>query len=126
MSTGDRWLDHRAGPVVRPYALTAGRTSPSAGPVLDLITLVAASGGPPSARALEGLAPEHQQILRLCAEAITLADIASAIALPVGVARILVGDLMEAGLVEIYQRAPGPEQPSTDLLREVLDGLRAL
>ena len=40
----DKWVDRDAGPVVRPYAVTGGRTEPAGGEVLDLIAVVVASG----------------------------------------------------------------------------------
>lgn len=43
----DRWIDGEAGPVVRPYALTGGRTDPGGDTVLDLIAVIAASGERP-------------------------------------------------------------------------------
>ena len=43
---GERWYDHEAGPVVRPYALTKGRTAVNAS--LGLIDVVAATGDWPS------------------------------------------------------------------------------
>ena len=44
MSAGDKWDARDAGPVVRPYALTGGRTEPADGEMLDLIAIVVASG----------------------------------------------------------------------------------
>ena len=41
-SNDDRWLDETAGPVVRPYALTQGRTRPS-GAAFDLVATVTAT-----------------------------------------------------------------------------------
>ena len=40
----DMWVDRDSGPVVRPYALTGGRTEPATGEMLDLISIVARSG----------------------------------------------------------------------------------
>jgi len=41
MHSAERWLDEDAGAVVRPYALTRGRTRPAGGR-LDLIALISA------------------------------------------------------------------------------------
>jgi hypothetical protein len=119
---GDRWLDREAGPVVRPYALTRGRTKPP-GAGLGLIDLVAASSG--VVADARGLGPEHRRLLGLCRSPMAVADLASETDLPLGVVRVLLGDLQEKGLVA----AAGPtghSNPEENVLRSVLDGLRAL
>ncbi len=40
MGADNKWLDRDSGPVVRPYAVTGGRTEPADGEVLDLIAVV--------------------------------------------------------------------------------------
>ena len=40
MGADDKWIDRDSGPVVRPYAVTGGRTEPADGEVLDLIAVV--------------------------------------------------------------------------------------
>ena len=52
-SNDERWLDAKAGPVVRPYALTRGRTRHS-GEAFDLVATVTATQ--PGSRTLAGLA----------------------------------------------------------------------
>ena len=121
--TGDEvWLDADAGPVVRPYAVTRGRTRPT-GVTAGLIDVVA-SAGRHSAGA-RGLAPEHRLLLDLCATPIALADLASDADLPLGVVRVLIGDLQEQGLVTIAASPVGSSQDEK-VLRSVLDGLRTL
>jgi DNA-binding transcriptional ArsR family regulator len=119
---GEQSYDNDAGPVVRPYAVTGGRTR-AAGPALDLIALVETVRG--VSQAFEDLQPEHRQILRLGNRPASVADLASDLDLPLGVVRILLADLRERGLVRIRQPAPGAH---TDLrtLQEVADGLRRL
>jgi hypothetical protein len=116
------WLDGEAGPVVRPYALTRGRTQ-AQGPALGLIDMVVAAGPlTPDAREL---APEHRRLLQLCRRPVAIADIASETDLPLGVVRVLLGDLRERGLVSITDQV-GRGGPAESVLRSVLDGLRAL
>jgi hypothetical protein len=119
----ESWLDQAAGPVVRPYAMTRGRTTPVDGPQLSMIDLVSATG----ARSPDGfrLGPEHRQILRLCQAPMTIVDLASDMNLPVGVVRVLLGDLNAHGLLQILP-ARREAVTNTRLLRDVLDGLRAL
>jgi hypothetical protein len=126
MGAGDKWADRNAGPVVRPYALTGGRTEPADGEVLDLIAVVVASAQDGMADDPLGLSPEHRRILGLCRRQVTVADVASDMALPVGVVRVLIADLIQQSRMTVVPRRPAGEQPSTDLLKEVLHGLRAL
>jgi DNA-binding transcriptional ArsR family regulator len=119
---GGIWLDRDAGPVVRPYALTRGRTLPQGLTLglIDLVTSVSSAPGSP-----RGLGPEHRRLLALCRRPATVADLASEIDLPLGVVRVLIGDLREQGLVTVVEPS---EQGTAEerVLRSVLDGLRAL
>jgi hypothetical protein len=126
MPAGDKWLDRDAGPVVRPYALTGGRTVPADGEVLDLVAVVVASRRAAKAGEPVGLSPESRRILGLCKKPATVADVASATTLPVGVVRVLLADLILQGRITVQAQRPAGEQPTADLLREVLHGLRAL
>jgi Protein of unknown function (DUF742) len=121
--TGDeRWLDREAGPVVRPYAVTRGRTRPP-GLTIGLIDLVASAGRHSSEA--RGLAPEHRRLLSLCGAPIALADLAWEADLPLGVVRVLIGDLQERGLITVAASTDGSSQDEK-VLRSVLDGLRSL
>jgi hypothetical protein len=122
----DRWLDREAGRVVRPYALTGGRTDPAGGAVLDLISVVVAAGPPPAAAASRRLNPEHRKLIGLCQEPMTVADAAADMALPLGVVRVLLADLIQQKLITVQPRRAVRPQASPDLLREVLNGLRSL
>jgi Protein of unknown function (DUF742) len=119
----DRWLDREAGPVVRPYALTMGRTRPSGGAAFGLIDLVITTGDRPSEHFRPG--PEHRRILSLCHRPTPIVDLTSEIDLPVGVVRVLLGDLASLGMIRVLS---SQQQPATDqrLLRMVLDGLESL
>lgn len=120
----DQWLDRDAGPVVRPYAMTRGRTGPAAGTALGMIDVVAAAVDvhPPAGLRMS---PEHRRILALCREPMTVVDVASDIDLPVGVVRVLLSDLSQHGMIRILATPRGPVT-NERLLRDVLDGLHAL
>jgi Protein of unknown function (DUF742) len=125
----DRWIDGEAGPVVRPYALTGGRTDPAGNAVLDLIAVIVASGPSPGPAELAKLSPEHRKLLSLCQAPATVADVAADVALPLGVVRVLLADLIQQAKISVLpRRAAARPRTSTDLdvLKEVLDGLRAL
>ena len=121
--SGDRWFDREAGPVVRPYALTRGRTLPADGASFDLIDVVIATRNRVPEHFRPG--PEHRRILSLCRRPIPIVDLTSEIDLPLGVVRVLLGDLTSEGLVRVLSTQ---KQPATDqrLLRMVLDGLESL
>ena len=123
MAKEDQWLDKEAGPVVRPYALTRGRTRPT-GDALDLIALVTA------VRGVEvnptGLDPEHLALLRMCRLPASVADLAADLDLPVGVVQILLADLRERSLIHVHHPTLPARLPDPRILREVADGLRKL
>jgi predicted ArsR family transcriptional regulator len=72
------------------------------------------------------LTPEHQKILALCRNQVTLADLGADLGLPVGVVRVLLADLIEQGVVAVVPKRPAGERGGNDVLREILNGLRAL
>jgi hypothetical protein len=120
---GERWFDRDAGPVVRPYAVTKGRTLPSGGASFGLTDIVVATGEWPPDHFRPG--PEHRRILSVCRRPVPIVDLTSEVDLPLGVVRVLVGDLTSEGLlrVVIAERRSTPDQR---LLRMVLDGLESL
>jgi predicted Rossmann fold nucleotide-binding protein DprA/Smf involved in DNA uptake len=126
MGTGGKWVDRDSDPVVRPYALTGGRTEPADGEVLDLIAIIMDSGRPIRPGDQRVLSPEHRRILALCQRPATVADVASDTGLPLGVIRVLLADLIQQGRITVMPGRPAGEKPNAQLLREVLHGLRAL
>lgn len=126
MGAGGKWVDRDADPVVRPYALTGGRTEPAGGEVLDLIAIIVDSGQPAGPADQLTLSPEHRRILKLCQRPATVADVASDTGLPVGVIRVLLADLIQQHRIRVMPGREAGQQPSAQLLREVLHGLRAL
>jgi hypothetical protein len=118
---GERWFDQEAGPVVRPYAVTKGRTESAT--AFGLIDVVMATGERPPEQFRPG--PEHRRILGVCRRPVPVVDLTSEIDLPLGVVRVLLGDLAEEGMLRIVS---AQRQPVSDhrLLRMVLDGLESL
>ncbi|RMI33337.1 DUF742 domain-containing protein [Nocardia stercoris] len=122
MTGRGQWFDDEAGPLVRPYTVTRGRTV-GAGQDLDILTLVATVVPGPRLRRTE---PEYPEILRLCREPQSVAEVSAKLTLPLAVSKILVGDLIADGLLRF--RAPAADVDTGDLtvLRAVLDGIRKL
>ena len=109
--------------MVRPYALTQGRTRHT-GESFDLVATVVATQA--AITDLSSLAPEHMSVLALARAPTTVADIASDVDLPLGVVRIILADLRELGLVIIRTPVVMAERIDKHTLREVLNGLRGL
>ncbi|MEU1181861.1 DUF742 domain-containing protein [Streptomyces sp. NPDC005820] len=124
---GSQWYDNEAGPLVRPYAMTGGRTKPGpTGVRFDLIALVTLAPGEPDADG-PALGPEHRALIDLCrTETQSVAELAAGADLPVGVVRVLLGDLLELGRVTVSRPVPPAHLPDERILREVIEGLRAL
>ena len=110
--------------LVRPYTLTAGRTDsrvslPLEAPIEALVTDKPGRWPGNDVRA---------QICAMCGSSPSVAEIAARLSLPVGVARVLIGDLVAAGHLRV--RTTLSEQSSVDERRELLGrtlrGLRAL
>lgn len=110
--------------LVRPYTLTAGRTDAQVELVLEAAVGVVAAVPPPRWPSTD----VRCQILALCARRPSVAEIAAHLSLPLGVARVLVGDLVVQGYVQVH--ATLGEADTVDARRELigrtLRGLRAL
>jgi hypothetical protein len=118
----DQWLDRDAGPIVRPYALTGGRTRPS-GEKVDLLSIVRTAAPEPAD--VVGMEPEYRQVLILCQRPTSVADLAVDVDLPLGVVRILLADMRDRGLISIRQPTAA-RLTDPKILKEVADGLRRL
>jgi hypothetical protein len=109
---------------VRPYTLTRGRTRPGR---MDL----------PLEALVRGLAPagatdtfERRRILQLTgANILSVAELSAYLALPLGVVRVLVGDLADDGLVVVHSGTPQSQTPAASqlkVLESVLNGISSL
>lgn len=105
--------------VVRPYALTKGRTEARRDYPIEALVVdkPGATGG--------ALSPEMHAIRGLCRSTQSIAEIAAHLKLPLGVVRVLVGDLEDHGLVSVHSQEQ-TDSPDIDLLERVLGGLRRL
>ncbi|MFM1729852.1 DUF742 domain-containing protein [Prescottella soli] len=125
---GQPVFDDAAGPLVRPYTLTRGRTM-GAGHDLDMLTLVVTVSPTPRLRHIES---EYAEIVQLCRLAQSVAEVSAHLNLPLAVTKILVGDLITEGVLNF--RAPASADSYNDIagigdvkiLQAVLDGIRKL
>ena len=108
--------------LVRPYAVTGGRTKPRY--QLQIEAMVAASHY--EARDLSVLSPECQAILGFCRDWRSVAEISAVLRMPLGVARVLIADMAMEGLVRVHQIDHAQGRPDINLLERVLSGLRKL
>jgi hypothetical protein len=112
--------------LVRPYAVTRGRTRPKLEIALESLVETTVRGRTSGGN---GHGREHERIAALCDGRLqSLAEIAARMQLPLGVARVLIADMASDGLLAIYEPALLDENEAvgTELLERVLSGLRRL
>ena len=110
------------GRLVRPYTVTGGRTRPTYAD-LELETLVSTTS---LGETSPDLSLERRSIALLCRDILSIAEISARLDLPLGVARVLVGDMAEEGLVQVHRPAQVGDRPDLALLERVLYGLRTI
>jgi len=121
--------DEPTGALVRPYAVTRGRTRPKLEIALEALVETTVRGrGTGTGR---GGGSEHQYIAAMCdgGRVQSLAEIAARMQLPLGVARVIVADMATDGLVAVYEPTSLEDESDavgTELLERVLSGLRRL
>jgi hypothetical protein len=121
--TEGRYLDDAAGPVVRPYAITGGRTQADSS-TLELVAMVTATD---LGEAMAGrLDDEHREIITRCHEPQSIAEVSAHLNVPLGVGRVLVTDLLEQGYVVVRRPAPRHRMIDEAILEKVMNGLRQL
>lgn len=104
--------------LVRPFVITGGRTR-HASVHLRVEALVVATGVADGSQ----LQFEHARIIGQCNSPVSVAEVAARVGIPLGVAQILVGDLAEAGLVQIHEAR---QAATPALLLRMIDAVRAL
>ncbi|SFB73527.1 Protein of unknown function [Nocardioides terrae] len=113
-------------PLVRPYALTGGRTKPKRDYPIEALVKTDSESGVLGANGFRS--PEESAIADLCAQSRSVAEVAALIKLPLGVVRVLISDLVDRGVVQVHTSASASEddRPDAALLERVLRGLRKL
>jgi hypothetical protein len=109
--------------IVRPYAWTDGRTRPVYDLAVETLVSVGTAGRDPSRIPRY----EHRAVAELCHEPRSVAEVAALLTLPLGVARVLIGDMASQGTVVVHQTAStSGDVPDRALMERVLSGLRRL
>jgi Protein of unknown function (DUF742) len=109
--------------LVRPYTLTAGRTDTSIDLPLEarVQTLQSALFHQWSPHDMRG------RIIQLCIKSPSVAEISARLGLPLGVARVLVGDLVTSGYLRVHPTLDrSTREERRELIGRTLRGLRAL
>ena len=106
---------------VRPYAITGGRTRAATDVPIEAIVYRTPKGD----QATSALSMERGQIIKLLATPQSCAEVSARLRLPLGVARVVLGDLVDEGYLALNTRS-ATGRPDLRLLERVLDGLQAL
>jgi hypothetical protein len=109
------------GRVVPVYAITGGRTRSSAGRDMPVETLVTAT----AARGVDMLQAEYRTAVELATRPVSIAEVGAALAVPLGVARVVVADLVDAGHLAAHLPPSTDGGPAPEILERLLEGLRA-
>lgn len=107
---------------VRPFVRSGGRTRAEIElPLEALVSAVPSALDNPSSSSME----EHRLVLSLCIQPRSIMEIAALAGVPLGVARVLVGDLAATGELTVHRTADRVG-PGVELLERVLTGLHEL
>jgi hypothetical protein len=107
---------------VRPYAMTGGRTRPTHD-ALEIETLVSTAS---TVDLTPKLTVEQRAIAVLCHDLLSIAEVSAKLHLPLGVVRILIGDMADEHLVMVHRPAHASDHPDLVLLERVLSGLHSI
>lgn len=109
--------------IVRPYSWTRGRTKSTVDLRIEALVTTSERGDD-----IDRMThTEHRSVAELCRDPRSVAEIATGLRVPLGVAKVLVGDMADLGLVIVHKTATGGANKAHLLLMErVLSGLRRL
>jgi hypothetical protein len=115
--------DTGAAAAVRPYTWTRGRTKSGFDLAIETLVSTSARGRAQAA----SLQLEHRAVAELCEQTRSVAEVAALLSLPLGVARVVLGDMAGLGVVTVHQTASSAgSAPDLALMERVLSGLRRL
>lgn len=109
------------GPSLRPFLLTAGRVAGQDSMAIETQVVATDHGYAHGAQ----LGFERRDIVQLCGDPLSVAEIAAQLSLHLGVVRVLVGDLAGEGHLSVY--LPNADvADDVDTLLRVIRGLRSI
>jgi uncharacterized protein DUF742 len=115
--------EEEAAASVRAYTWTGGRTRSRF--QLELETLVSTSDR--AEQLIDRLRTEHQAVVRLCRSSRSVAEVGAILSIPLGVVRVLLGDMASLGLITVHRNPTSDGQaPDLQLLERVRHGLLRL
>ena len=117
-----RRTERQGGRVVPVYALTGGRTRPTDGPNMPVESLVTVTEAGIYATDLQ---LEYRAAVELAVTPVSIVEIGASLGVPVGVARVLVSDLVNAKYLVVHLPPTTDGGPAPEILERLLDGLRA-
>ncbi|WP_019816667.1 DUF742 domain-containing protein [Saccharomonospora saliphila] len=119
----DEPVEDEGSGLVRPYFRTRGRTKPDYDLAIEALISTSERG-----RRLERVrVPEHRSICGLCLDTRSVAEVAALLGMPLGVVRVLVGDVAGLGLVLVHSASSMVgDRPSIEFMERVLSGLRRI
>jgi hypothetical protein len=112
------------GRVVRPYAMTGGRTRSLRDAELEVEALVSTTSA--GEAAVGALNIDWRSIALICRDVLSVAEVSARLDVPLGVARVLIGDMAEEGFVLVHRPQQTGDRPDLALLERVLYGLREI
>ncbi|MEC3978555.1 DUF742 domain-containing protein [Amycolatopsis sp. H20-H5] len=117
------FADVESSGLVRPYFRTRGRTKPTYDLAIEALISTSEQG-----RVLDRVhVPEHRSICDLCLDTRSVAEVAALLRLPLGVVRVLIGDVAGLGLVLVHTgTSTVGDRPSIEFMERVLSGLRRI
>ncbi|TCO60629.1 DUF742 domain-containing protein [Actinocrispum wychmicini] len=104
---------------VRPYAWTRGRTRSNHSLAVETLLQTIDPGWQLDVS-------EYRAVAALCQSPQSTAEVAALLGLPLSVARVLLSDMVDLGLLAVNQPAAGAGVPGVEVMERVLSGLRRL
>jgi hypothetical protein len=112
--------DDEADSFIRPFIVTGGRTSP----LQDNLRIETLVRSLPAALSAP-LAFERRTVVELCQRPHSVAEVAARLGVPLGVAKVVIGDLIADNLMFCHESAEGG-QMSVSTIERIRDLVRAL
>lgn len=107
---------------IRSYTWTGGRTKSNYELAIETLVSVGENYRPGAPVRLE-----HQSIAELCQQPRSVAEVGALLSVPIGVARVLLADMAELGLITVHNTvSESGSAPHMLLMERVLSGLRRL